>query len=116
MKVFFLNVFRCKLRFSFIGTAIFSAILTLTTIFPYPAWAQAATLSDIMCNAFINIGPFAPLLSAIAFIAGGILIGAGLLALKDHADSAQNNPVHKGVARIAFGSGLMTLPFVAQAL
>ncbi len=88
----------------------------LIVIAPHPAFAQAATLSDIICNTFNNIGPFAPLLSAIAFVAGGMLMGAGALSLKEHSDSPGNNPLHKGIARIVAGSALMTLPFIAQSL
>lgn len=116
MRVLFSNFVLCKGRRPIGSLAIFAALLFPALAVPHPAFAQAATLSDIMCNTFDNMGPFAPLLSALAFVAGAILIGAGLLSLKDHSDNPGNNPLHKGIARIAFGSGLMTLPFIAQSL
>jgi hypothetical protein len=133
MKIYFSNLFLFKRRRPLGAPAIFATLLFLFSAVLHPAFAQitvtvnmglgggggvgeATTLSDVMCNAFDNAGPFAPLLSALSFVAGAILIGAGLLALKDHSDNPGNNPLHKGIARVAFGSGLMTLPFVAQSL
>jgi hypothetical protein len=130
MKVYFSNLFLSKRCRPAGAPAIFIALLFLFSVIPHPAFAQigitvglggggvgdAVTLSDIMCNAFDNMGPFAPLFSALAFVAGAILIGTGLLALKDHADSPGNHPLHKGLARLGFGSALMTLPFIAQSL
>jgi hypothetical protein len=127
MKIFFLHHTLHKNAFPATGRALFLALVGLVFTVPHSAFAQftitpgvvqatTPTLSDVMCNAFYNIGPFAPLLSAIAFVAGGILIGAGLLALKDHTDNPGNNPLHKGVARLVGGSALMTLPFIAQSL
>jgi len=115
MKNFFSTFFKKLCRFSGGNVSAFIALFLLA-LWPHAAAAQAVTLSDVVCNTIDNISPFSELMSAMAFIAGAILIGAGLLSLKDHADSPQNHPLHKGLARLAFGSALLTAPFIAQNL
>src|ERR1700722_14768418 len=96
------------------GAAIFSAIFALAVGWPDQAFAQAATLGDMVCNVHDSLGPFANVIDALAYLSGAVLIGSGALMLKDHTDSPQNHPVHRGIARIAGGAALMTLPFFAS--
>src|SRR5215471_11634375 len=101
MKAFSLKLLSVARHSPVIIIAVFAAAFLSVFFVPHIAAAQtpivvgtAPTLGDIMCNVFDNVSPYSDLLSAIAYIAGGILIGAGLLSLKDHSDNPGNNPLH----------------------
>ncbi|MDD5587452.1 MAG: hypothetical protein PHY92_10975 [Alphaproteobacteria bacterium] len=78
-------------------------------LWPVEAWADttaAASLGDIICNIRSNISPFLPLFSAIAYIAGAVLVLNGTLLLKKHADNPNDSQVVKGVAHLLGGGAL----------
>ncbi len=90
------------------------AVLTIAMGWPQDAYAQ--TLGDMFENTFDNLTPLVILMDALAYIAGGIIIGQGILHLKGHFDNAGNHPVAQGIARLAAGACLMALPTAAQTL
>jgi hypothetical protein len=53
-------------------------------------------------------------ISAVFYIGGTILIGAGLWKLKLHSENPGNTPLGQGVGRLAVGAGLLTVPFVSN--
>jgi len=61
-----------------------------------------------------DIGPLAPLISALFWVAGGVLMGAGALKLKEHAENPTQTPMRQGLSRLAVGAALMTIPFFSQ--
>ena len=62
----------------------------------------------------VEIGPLAPLISALFWVAGGVLMGAGALKLKEHAENPTQTPIRHGVSRMAVGAALMTIPYFSQ--
>ena len=84
--------------------------VALTWLLPSAAHAQA-TVGDVMCNVWVNLQPFAELINAICWTIGGILIGIGLIHLRDHSDSPANKPLYQAILQIGGGAALMTLPF-----
>jgi hypothetical protein len=54
------------------------------------------------------------LISAVFYIGGTILVGAGLWKLKLHSENPGNTPLGHGVGRLAVGAGLLTIPFITQ--
>ena len=61
-----------------------------------------------------DVGPVAPLISALFWVAGGVLMGAGALKLKEHAENPGQTPMRQGIARMAVGAALLTIPFFSQ--
>lgn len=103
-------------------TDIFKGLLTAMVIalaLPDAAFAQAVTggvdlgaaASNIMTN---DVGPIAPLVSALFWVAGGVMMGAGALKLKEHAENPGQTPMRQGISRMAVGAALLTIPFFSQ--
>jgi hypothetical protein len=103
-----------NVRYCPVCTSFFLAILALVFGWPHPVSAQ--TLGDMLESTAGNLSPLATLFDALAYIAGGVLIGQGLLQLKNHFENPGNNPVAQSMAKMAGGSALMALPFVASTL
>ncbi len=61
-----------------------------------------------------DVGPLAPLISALFWVAGGVLMGAGALKLKEHAENPNQTPMRQGISRMAVGAALLTIPFFSQ--
>jgi hypothetical protein len=91
----------------------------ITVALPDLAWAQAVAGGVDMGSAALHImnadiGPLAPLISALFWVAGGVLMGAGALKLKEHAENPTQTPMRHGISRMAVGAVLMTIPFFSQ--
>ena len=88
-----------------------AALLALVWLLtPQLALAQAMTLGEVMCNAAYNVTPLGWLMNGIAYIAGAVLIGGGLLHLVRHTDNPREAKLHDSVARIVAGAALLALP------
>jgi len=93
--------------------------LVVATALPTVALAQAVSggvdlgtaASHITTN---DVGPLAPLISALFWVAGGVLMGAGALKLKEHAENPTQTPMRQGISRMAVGAALLTIPFFSQ--
>jgi len=117
MKALFSNFFPALHRFfSIRGISIFTATAALVVGFPYPAMADATYLGDLLCNTYGEFDPFITLIDALAYVAGGILLGQGLYLLKMHADNPQNHPLHHAIARMLGGAALLTAPSIAATI
>jgi len=86
---------------------------------PDLALAQAATGQADLGSAAsqittADVGPLAPLISALFWVAGGVLMGAGALKLKEHAENPTQTPMRQGISRLAVGAALLTIPFFSQ--
>jgi hypothetical protein len=96
---------------------LLTAIFTLAS--PSMLWAQAVAGGVDLGGAALHmmnadIGPLAPLISALFWVTGGVLMGAGALKLKEHAENPTQTPMRQGIARMAVGAVLMTIPFFSQ--
>jgi hypothetical protein len=116
MKALFSRLAHLAHRFFISGSAAFLAIFTFALGWPHPAFAQATTLGGMMCNVFENLGPVIDLMDALAYVAGGILLGQGVLHIKAHTENPTNNPIHQSLSRIAAGAALLALPYFANVL
>jgi len=100
-----------------IGRAFLWATL-LSIGLPEFALAQGAgagaDLNATATRLTAEVSTIPPFVSALFFIGGGILMGAGLLRLKEHAESPTQTPVRQGVARLAVGAALLTIPYFSQ--
>jgi hypothetical protein len=61
-----------------------------------------------------ELGTIPNIISAVFYIGGTILVGAGLWKLKLHSENPGNTPLGQGVGRLAVGAGLLTIPFITQ--
>src|ERR1700733_8194798 len=101
---------------------VFKGLLVATVVamaLPDAALAQAVQGGVDLGSAATNItaadvGPLAPLISALFWVAGGVLMGAGALKLKEHAENPTQTPMRQGIARMAVGAALLTIPFFSQ--
>jgi hypothetical protein len=90
-----------------------AAVMAIAVSFPELAFAQ----DDLGTSATTitgNVGPIAPLISALFWVAGGVMMGAGALKLKEHAENPGQTPMRQGIARMAVGAALLTIPFFSQ--
>lgn len=53
------------------------------------------------------------IISAVFYIGGAALVGAGLLKLKTYAEAPHQNKLGEGVGRLSVGAGLLALPYVS---
>ncbi|MGE3622734.1 MAG: hypothetical protein AB7H77_02505 [Bdellovibrionales bacterium] len=99
---------------------IFHALVLAAVVaaaFPATAFAQGtggANLGEAASNITGFLGPVAPLISGLFWLGGAVLMGAGALKLKEHAENPTQNPLRHGISRIAVGAALLTIPFFAQ--
>jgi len=54
------------------------------------------------------------LISAAFYVGGTLLVGAGLLKLKQHSENPGQTPLGQALGRIAIGGALLALPFFTQ--
>lgn len=72
-----------------------------------------ATMSDNIIKA---TGNFTGLISTVCYLGGGGLGVAGIFKLKQHVDNPNNTPLKDGLIRIGCGGGLLSFPFIEQAM
>lgn len=110
-------MFRERPYAEFFRSLLLTAILTLAS--PAVLWAQAVAGGPDLGSAALHmmnadIGPLAPLISALFWVAGGVLMGGGALKLKEHAENPTQTPMRHGISRMVVGAVLMTIPFFSQ--
>ncbi len=100
------------------GFAVFGVAFLAALGWPHPAAAQilATTLGDMVCNAANELGPFTYLLDGVAYLAGAVFVGQGLMHLKGNPENPNNHPMHKALAHLTFGAFLLALPNFASTL
>ncbi len=106
-----------QLTYDIIKSLLIAAVVALTL--PGSALAQAVAGGTDLGGAAqhmisADIGPLAPLISSLFWVAGGVLMGAGALKLKEHAENPTQTPIRHGISRMAVGAVLMTIPFFSQ--
>jgi hypothetical protein len=77
--------------------------------------ALSADLGAASSNLVTNeLTPAAPVISALFWLGGAVMMGAGALKLKEHAENPTQNPLRQGISRMAVGAVLLTIPFFAN--
>jgi len=91
------------------SSAIITALFLLGMI---PGKADAATFGDVICNISTpnSVGDIGAILTGVAYLGGAIAIGSGLLMLSKSAENSRDNPLHKAIAAMVGGTGLLFLP------
>ena len=74
--------------------------------------ADLGTASTNLVTA--ELTPAAPVISALFWLGGAVMMGAGALKLKEHAENPTQNPLRQGISRMAVGAVLVTIPFFAS--
>ena len=111
-----------------VASEIFHGLLLVAlaaVVMPDLAFAQAARCRPgrwtgrlrcccIADGTTTELGPVAPVISALFWLGGAVLMGAGALKLKEHAENPTQTPMRQGISRMAVGAVLLTLPFFAQ--
>ena len=98
---------------------IFLGLLIVTVAaIAMPDLAFAALSPDLgtaSTNLVTNeLTPAAPVISALFWLGGAVMMGAGALKLKEHAENPTQNPLRQGISRIAVGAVLVTIPYFAS--
>ncbi len=77
------------------------------------AFAQAASLGDVLCNAFANAKPFGQAFQWVAWAIGAVMTIQGIHGFRQHAEGPQNNPMTRPIM-LWFGAGcLFAVPQIA---
>ncbi len=87
------------------------ALALAMAVFMSPDAALAApSLGEMFCNAGHNVASLNKLFNGVAYIAGAITIGTGLLMLIKHPEDRNGTPIHRAIVRLVVGACLMLLP------
>ena len=116
MKTYYTRSFQTRRFFG--GFVAFGVALFVALGWPHPAAAQifATTMGDMICNAANELGPFTYLFNGVAYLAGALFVGQGLMHLKGNPENPNNHPMHKALAHIIGGAFLLALPNFANTL
>ncbi|HEU0117588.1 MAG TPA: hypothetical protein VFR09_03045, partial [Alphaproteobacteria bacterium] len=92
--------------------AFFAASLATIffTAFASPAFADATTAGQVICNLSNNMLPFIDVFNMVAYVAGCLFIVQGVLGLKNYYDNPSQNPLNKTFMMLIGGCLLSMLP------
>ncbi len=96
----------------------FVAIITTGVILTdsYSALAGGENLESITTNVKKSAAGIPDLIATVAYIAGIGLGVAGIFKLKEHVDNPGQTDLKSGLIRLASGGGLLTLPYITDAM
>jgi hypothetical protein len=96
--------------------SIYQGILTAAIVaIASPHMAFAATdLTTTVSTVQSSINNIPQVIAGAFYIGGAAMTGAGLLQLKAHAENPAQNPLGKGMGRLAAGAGLLALPAMSN--
>lgn len=93
------------------------AAATVAVLNPSTAYAQGSTVGDIATTVQEQVGSVGKLVVIGAFLGGVVLVAAGLMKLKQAADSqGQQVKYGDGLWRLAVGAGLVAVPALTGVL
>jgi hypothetical protein len=100
---------------------LMASVVAMALPMPELAWAQGSVSGPGIGSAATGItgnelGPVTTLVSALFYIGGGVLMGAGALKLKQHAENPTTAPLGHGLGRLGAGAALMAIPYFGQTL
>lgn len=82
-----------------------------------PEFAVAQTLGEALDQVRTNeIGSLPPVISAVAYTGGAVLVGSGALKLKAHAENPAQEKLAPGIARLLAGGAVAALPTLLSTL
>jgi hypothetical protein len=90
------------------------AFLFVAISSPASAMAQTLTFGMMFCNAFGGMGTLPGLIQAICYLGGIMLVGLGVVGLKESAEGGPQKPAHKPILQILAGGAAISLPSVAS--
>jgi hypothetical protein len=76
------------------------------------AFAQSDSFIGVSQTASSNIYAATNVISTASYVCGAAFATGGLLSFKKHAENPAQEPINKGIGRVAVGAGLCALPFV----
>ncbi len=79
-----------------------------------PEAAQAQQLKDTVAAVQAGIAQVPALISGFAYIMGSGMMIAGAMKLRAHAENPLQEPLQKGLVRLAIGAAIAGLPALAQ--
>jgi hypothetical protein len=89
-----------------LGWGIVATLITAAM----PEYASAITISGVGNRILSNMTNMPHIVSAVAYIGGGILGISGALKLKAHAEKPDQEKIAPGIMRLLVGSSLVALP------
>ena len=84
----------------------------IATAVPMSGLAWADLQSSASTSQTSVFGPILQLLSYASYVIGGVLVVAGVMKFKHHAENPTNAPLAHGFARVGAGAALLALPFL----
>ena len=105
-----------KLTNSLFQGLLMAGVVAAALPMPDLVLAQTSTqgLANSVTTIHTGINSIPNIIASIFYIGGAIMVGSGLLWVKQHAENPSTNPLGKGVGRIAAGSGMIALPALGQ--
>jgi hypothetical protein len=85
-------------------------VLTAIVALAVPGGAFAQDTGGVIDSVLSNMTNMPHLVSAVAYIGGGVLGISGALKLKAHAEKPEQEKIAPGVARLLAGGALIALP------
>lgn len=80
------------------------------------AAGQSTNFTNVTSNIKASAAGLPDLIATAAYIAGIGLGVAGILKLKEHVDNPTTAPLKAGLIRLGAGGGLLTLPYITNAM
>jgi len=77
---------------------------------------QGVNFTDVTTNLTDSASNLPNLISSVAYISGIGMGVAGIFKLKQHVDNPGNAPMKDGLVRLGAGGGLLSLPYLTEAM
>jgi hypothetical protein len=95
---------------------LMAAVVAVALPMPELAFAQTSVGTSAGTITTTDLGPVTTLVAGLFYIGGGVLMGAGALKLKAHAEQPTQNPIGHGLGRLGAGAALMAIPYFGQTM
>jgi len=89
---------------------LMAAVVATALPLPDLAFAQLSSAAPLSQNNVFN--PILQLLSYASYVIGGVLVIAGVMKFKHHAENPTNAPLAHGFSRVGAGAALLALPYL----
>lgn len=96
--------------------SVFSGVVLTALFWGGHAYAQVSTASDIAENITDSSAQLPGLVSVMAYLLAILFAVMGVLKLKDHVESPQQNPLREALIRFAAGGALFALPMMTEVM
>lgn len=101
---------KVELKKSWMQGLLMAAVVAAALPIPDLAFAQ---LSSATTNSQSSVfQPIVQLLSFASYVIGGVLVVAGVMKFKHHAENPTQAPLQHGFSRVGAGAALLALPYL----